>query len=244
MKADFRRSLYTNYLSSEYADQTRLQNVEREYMNLHFWNVRYVWPHLQKKRGGNHLDIGCGLGQNLFSFRRMGFESVGVDISSECVDFCKAQGFNVEKEDAQTYLTGRDSVYDVITMYHVLEHLDPESAVSLIRVILRALVPGGSLIINTPNGADSVGGIAARYVDLTHVLLYTPKSLRQLLLQAGVAAADLVIREEVAYAPDDVMFWRRLVKKTLLPIMTLMTDLVSHIRHPFSVISWGIIGVH
>jgi len=106
--------------------------------------VERVWS----KRGGKLLDIGCGAGDRLDEFRRKGFETVGVEISASADYAEKYLKLSVIKGDLFSPCFP-DASFDIITLYHVLEHThDP---VKVCEEILRILKPNGLMVIQVPN---------------------------------------------------------------------------------------------
>lgn len=222
-----KKRIYDNYLSNIYAGPERLSKVEHEYFSMYSWNKKYVVPYLPESRKSVVLDVGCGLGQNLFTFSKLGYKDViGIDISKECVDFCKKRGFKVLKTSVETYLKNKRGKFDVITVYHVVEHIRKERIVALIKLLKRSLKRKGVLVINVPNGASAITGVHDRYVDITHEILYTPESIRELQLLAGFSPGSIIVREEVAYSPSDRNIVKKILKALLLPVLTRLSDLI------------------
>lgn len=97
---------------------------------------------------GTLLDLGCGVGANLPVLEKYG-EALGVDVSSEAVEFCRAQGIeNVARADLD-HLAGvpADSA-SVVLLADVIEHLDDEGP--CLDAAFEALAPGGALIVTVP----------------------------------------------------------------------------------------------
>lgn len=94
------------------------------------------------------LDVGCAAGYFLESAKREGFSVEGVEISGSASSFAKKQfGINIVGKDLKS-VDFKDR-YDVVTFYHVLEHLkDPESYIKKSNEILKS---GGILLIEVPN---------------------------------------------------------------------------------------------
>jgi SAM-dependent methyltransferase len=100
-------------------------------------------------RSGRLLDVGAGDGHFL-SLARRHFEVLGTEISSEAVRVAKARfGIDLVLSDLddETFLARR--AFDVITLFHVLEHVPTPSR--LIRRCHRLLASGGWLIAALPN---------------------------------------------------------------------------------------------
>lgn len=133
------------------------------------------------------LDIGCGNGTFLHVAESHGYIPHGMDASARAVEIAARQyGFPVRRGEVGSD-AWKGSRFNIITMFHVLEHL-PDSRLSLAyaRELLR---PGGILIIQVPN-ADSVQAriFGHRWYGLDvprHVINFTPQSLGLLLQEAG-----------------------------------------------------------
>ncbi|MFA5961768.1 MAG: class I SAM-dependent methyltransferase [Parcubacteria group bacterium] len=225
-----KKEIFENYMSLIYSSSERENNIDEEYERLYFWNKKYIGAALPENKESRFLDIGCGLGQNLHTFSKLGYRNIkGIDISPECVAFCEKQGFVVEKISAEEYLKDRADFFDVITIYHVVEHIEKKQIVPFLSILKDALKAGGKLIVNIPNGNNAIGGMHDRYTDITHEILYTPESMREVLLLSGFEAKNIAIEELVAYAPDDKRFMGKLLKKIILPLITKLVDLVWYV---------------
>jgi SAM-dependent methyltransferase len=101
-----------------------------------------------KKNRGKVLDIGCGTGDRLDTFRSRGFETYGVE-TSESAGFAKNYlKLNVTQGDLFT-AHFPDHFFDIVTLYSVLEHThDP---IKVCEEIRRILIDDGFLIIQVPN---------------------------------------------------------------------------------------------
>lgn len=136
---------------------------------------------------GRLLDFGCGGGQFLERMRRQGWNVTGLDSSKRAV------------ESVQTKLGIRAIVgtlphpelapesFDVVTMWHALEHVhDP---LATLKCAYDLLAPGGRLIVAVPN----ISSLPFRWfgpnwfaLDLPrHLTHFTPASLRQMVELAG-----------------------------------------------------------
>lgn len=96
----------------------------------------------------NLLDIGCGTGAFLKTAKDDGWRVFGIEPNEKARDIanksCEGSVFNIEKlEIFKTHS------FDVITLWHVLEHLPNLDAQALILKTL--LKPNGTLVIAVPN---------------------------------------------------------------------------------------------
>jgi SAM-dependent methyltransferase len=134
------------------------------------------------------LDIGCGSGTFLAMARLRGFDPCGMDVSERAVAAARAQyGLDVRCGRIGSPVWDYAS-FDVVTMFHVLEHVtDPRAALDY---AARLLKPSGSLVIQVPN-ADSVQArlFGTRWYGLDvprHVINFSAEGLRILLREAGM----------------------------------------------------------
>lgn len=138
-------------------------------------------------RAASILDIGCGFGHFLRALREGGYGSLaGVDISTEAVEHCRAEGLPVERiGDLQDYCCQATRHYDFIVMSHVLEHIEKERIIPTLRDIrLHLLNENGTLCVMVPN-AQSATGCYWAYEDFTHTTLFTGGSLLHVLKAGG-----------------------------------------------------------
>lgn len=78
---------------------------------------------LEYARGGRLLDVGAGIGQFL-SLAKPYFEIHGTEISHEAVRVAEERyGVRISNGPLETAVTLPSESFDVITLYHVLEHL-------------------------------------------------------------------------------------------------------------------------
>ncbi|MES2690324.1 MAG: class I SAM-dependent methyltransferase [Bacteroidota bacterium] len=100
-------------------------------------------------KSGSLMDLGCGLGYFLDGVVKDGtFEALGADISQEAIDYVKAKfGYYVKNEDELNTIA--DHLFDVITQWHVLEHVHLLN--ERMQQLKRLLKPGGTMFIAVPN---------------------------------------------------------------------------------------------
>lgn len=131
------------------------------------------------------LELGCGPGYLLDFLKRCGFtQGKGIDISCEQVELAIERGCKVEISDVFKYLDGKNEAFDGIIALDFIEHFHKEELKALVGLIFKSLKNGGILILQTPNGE----GLFPRqviYGDLTHLTIFTPSSLQQLLKEVG-----------------------------------------------------------
>lgn len=116
------------------------------------------------------LDLGCGRGEWLSVLREAGFEVRGVDTDPVMLNACRDKGLSVEEDDAGAFLSRQpDDSLDLISAFHLIEHLPFEQQQLLVRESHRALRPGGLLVLETPNPENLIVGTANFYLDPTHI---------------------------------------------------------------------------
>ena len=145
-------------------------------------------PALEDLIGGVYpvIDIGAGRGEFVELLSAHGIPCRGVDLNADAVAEAEQQGRAVEQAEAIEYLSGLDGEsVGAITMFHLIEHLDPSVAVRLLDECLRVTRPGGLLIVETPNPTNLTVGAAAFYLDPSHLRPVTPTYLEFLVRDCG-----------------------------------------------------------
>lgn len=134
------------------------------------------------------LDIGCGTGLFLREARERGWTVEGIELSRSAVAYARERFGLPVRQGALDEIALPDAAFDVITMWHVLEHLpDPLAA---LRQAARALRPGGLLLLAVPNiGSLEARLFGRRWYSLDaprHLYHFSPETLRALLERAGL----------------------------------------------------------
>lgn len=100
---------------------------------------------------GKLLDVGTGIGQFL-SIASESFDVSGTEISESAVKIAKER-YNLDIHTGAIENLDINSGFNLITLYHVLEHVpDPSETINICR---KLLITGGVLIIAVPN--DTIG---------------------------------------------------------------------------------------
>lgn len=138
---------------------------------------------------GRLLDVGCGSGAYLIRVRRLGWDGYGLDASAQACAAAALAGLAVVQGTLQS-ASWPPGAFDVATLWHSLEHM--EQPVDALRRVWRLLVPGGLLMLETPNWDSlqhKLWGTAWFHLDAVHHRVYfTPASLAACLERAGFAA--------------------------------------------------------
>ena len=118
---------------------------------------------------GGVVDLGCGRGEWLALLRAAGVTARGIDANPAFVAAGRARGLDMELGDALGYLEALppDSI-DMVTAFHVVEHLATEDVLALLEAARAALRPGGCLLLETPTPTTLVMAACDFYNDPTH----------------------------------------------------------------------------
>jgi 2-polyprenyl-3-methyl-5-hydroxy-6-metoxy-1,4-benzoquinol methylase len=139
----------------------------------------------------SYLDVGCGSGRYLRAMAARGLDKRnirGLELDAGVVQQLADEGFDVacaRVEDAEI----PPGTLDLVTMFHVLEHVDAPDRVA--KRIASWLAPGGVVAIETPN-LDALDRrlFAGKYWGGYHIPrhwhLFTSATLARLLYNAGL----------------------------------------------------------
>lgn len=151
--------------------------------------LRGIYANGAKK--GVLLDIGCGNGAALKFFTRMGWKGVGVEPASGARRLSILSGLEVYGENFLSEATG--SSFDLITMWHVLEHVYdvPERLLQVKRLVK----DDGLVVVAVPNpdsyDAIHYGPYWAAWDVPRHLYHFSKKSFELLITKAGFEIADI-----------------------------------------------------
>jgi SAM-dependent methyltransferase len=151
---------------------------------------------------GAILDVGCGRGIMLAGFKARGWRVLGTQLSRTAADAARRlRGVEVECAEL-TELALPPASFDVVTIFHVLEHLaDP---LAYLRKARELLAPGGLLVLEVPDhsgpGFRALGIRHLCFDHPNHLFFFTSRSLAELLPAAGFRVEETT-RFSLEYSP-------------------------------------------
>lgn len=179
-----RAILYATYVSGFKGDPSTVARALTRSQRAAY--TKFFMPFLAGvQRDARILDLGCGDGSLLAYLMERGFRNCqGVDCSSEQVALARERGVAAEVGNLFETLASRRSCFSVILAIDVIEHMTKTELAKLGRLISESLVPGGRIVVQTPNGEGLSRGHIV-YGDLTHETIFNESSITQFLRAFG-----------------------------------------------------------
>jgi ubiquinone/menaquinone biosynthesis C-methylase UbiE len=143
---------------------------------------------LELSEPGPILDVGAGVGFLVEAAQRWGLKCEGIDGSEEAVRIGRARfpDLRLRFHALSDPLPYGDESFQTVILNQVIEHLEAGLAEAVLDEIYRVLRPGGMALVASPSRFDR----SPESFDPTHVRLYTPKELAELLGAAGFAGVQ------------------------------------------------------
>jgi 2-polyprenyl-3-methyl-5-hydroxy-6-metoxy-1,4-benzoquinol methylase len=133
-----------NYISHTDGNKTLFEKAYQIVKNIALKNKLSLINNLSKDKG-KILDIGAGVGDFLATAHQNGWQTVGVEPNDKARAIAEKKGVTfVEKTEDLP-----DNSFDIITMWHVLEHVP--ALENQIMELKRLVKPNGTIIIAVPN---------------------------------------------------------------------------------------------
>lgn len=186
------------YLDSLYF---ALENQFRGSRELIYARLKVYLPHIMQLMNDqpirSALDLGCGRGEWLQLMQEQGIPVKGIDSNHLMVTYCQTLSLDAIQENVFTYLNElNDNSVDLITSFHLIEHLPFELLLTFYEEILRVLRPGGMLILETPNPENLFVGACNFHYDPTHNKPLPPNFVRFLLETKGFVKIEILRMNE------------------------------------------------
>jgi SAM-dependent methyltransferase len=157
----------------------------------------FIEPFLDFEDHPAAMDLGCGRGEWLELLIEKGFVASGIDLSQSLLDEAAETGASVKCKDALTGLSGLpDCSLQVISAFHVVEHILFDELQRILKEAYRSLVPGGLILIETPNPENILVSSKNFHQDPTHIKPLPPELLSFLAEQAGFSRPTIIRLQE------------------------------------------------
>lgn len=172
-------------------------------------------------KSGNLLEIGPAVGYFAYQAKQAGFEVDTVEQDARCCEYLTTVvGVNAIRSDSPHKTIDTMGSHDVITMWHVIEHLPNPWA--CLNSAAKNLIPGGILLIATPNPAAFQFRILSSlwpHIDAPRHLYLFPKDLLVERLETlGLEPVKIVSRDKgITYL--NRFGWQRFLTNLFPPVL-------------------------
>lgn len=139
------------------------------------------------KKSGNLLDVGAGTGYFASTMQQRGWQVDAIEKSADARTAGNTH-FGLQMMPDEALFTQPVATYDAITLWHVLEHIEPlEQTCEQLKQLLK---PDGVLVVALPNcssyDAQHYGKEWAAYDVPRHLWHFTPATLATLASKVGL----------------------------------------------------------
>jgi len=191
------------YESEDYISHTTKKSsiLKTIYLIARHITLRSKFKRVSKLANGNSiLDIGCGTGELLNHFKSKGWQATGIEPNEKAREFA-SQKYRLDVYDVPEIKEFQSQSYDVITMWHVLEHV--EDLNGRIEEAKRLLTKGGTLFVALPNhrslDAQVYGKYWAAYDVPRHLYHFSPDTSKILFEKHNLTVQEIVPMKIDAY---------------------------------------------
>ncbi len=170
LKEDITQDFFDEYyLNFENKFRGSRDSILKRYENyLHFVPFLNTKNHNQDIKS---LDIGCGRGEWVQLLQERGVDSYGIDMNPMMLKLAQENELkNIQVKDAFEYLRQcEDNTFDLITAFHIIEHIPFEKLVQLLQQIKRVAKTNATILLETPNPQNLQVAACNFYTDPTHL---------------------------------------------------------------------------
>jgi len=171
---DYYSKRFINHKYTSESTKLYLRKNSREVLNI----IKKFRPN------GNLLDIGTNIGIFVEEANKQGYVAVGIEPSKTLSAEAARLGIPVIESTIEKF--DPKNTFDVITMLHVLEHLqDPLEVLKKIRSLQS---DDGLLVLEVPNIESYLGekdGIFWKFIALEHLFYFSERNISGILKRAG-----------------------------------------------------------
>lgn len=219
-----------------------------------WYYIPWKWEHEACLRffrpGMEVLEVGSGRGGFIegLNSRIEGLSVTGLELNSDAIREATEKGMNMIGEPIQRHAEAHPDKYDVVCSFQVVEHL--ADVKEIIDAMIKALRPGGTLLISVPNNDGFIGknphksnvlnmpphhvGLWSRK-SLTSLADYFPMDLKEVILEplqyihAGVYQHTMLGNRFGMNSLITKLYWKLRINKLIQPWLLRRADkIVGH----------------
>lgn len=144
--------------------------------------LRIYLPLIDRMASGKEnvsiLDLGCGSGEWLELLQENGYRPKGIEVNRVAILRCREFGLDVTESDVIKYLKSIEKgSIDVITGFHIIEHLSFSKLNRLFEEAFAVLKSSGMIILETPNPTNILVSTYDFYRDPGHIRPLHPDTI-------------------------------------------------------------------
>ncbi|WP_143321871.1 class I SAM-dependent methyltransferase [Clostridium sp. HBUAS56010] len=162
------------------------------------------WFENKSKKELKVVDLGCGECEWIELLNESGYMAQGVDSNAFVIRKVKElfPDIRIEENDALSYLKKQpENSIDLLTSFHMVEHLHMEFLVELIIECKRVLKKGGMFIVETPNPQNILISSYYFHLDPTHNKPIPPELLAFFINECGLEVVEKVLLYPLDFIP-------------------------------------------
>jgi len=178
-----------DYISHTDGKRSLFEKAYHFIKNIALKNKLSLINNLQDKKGAL-LDIGAGTGDFLSVAKNNGWNAVGIEPSEKARSIANQKGVELKLNTSDF----ENNSFDIITMWHVLEHVP--NLEGQIKELKRLLKPNGSIIIAVPNfksyDANHYKEFWAAYDVPRHLWHFSKTAIRKLFQKENIELVKIL----------------------------------------------------
>ncbi len=165
---------------------------------------------------GSIVDLACGQGSMLKVLRSQGKKVQGVEADPELVKKLRSDGFAIYEGYLPGDLHNIDlESFDGVFLGHIVEHLQPPEVEILLEWIYENIADHGTVVIQTPDFANTNVGLDNFWLDSSHIRPYPIPLLKTMLSKSGFVPLEGGCRRIPEVAPLDIIAVARRIPRNI-----------------------------
>lgn len=149
-----------NYISHHSNEKGMVTSVYRKIRNIMLKRKVNLINSLATSKIKTLLDIGCGTGEFLNKATKEGWITLGLEPDTDALNSA-IENYGLDVKSPQELFTIKPSTFDIISMWHVLEHVHLLN--EYLSSIYQILKPAGSFIVAVPNYISEDSKVYGKY---------------------------------------------------------------------------------